>query len=182
MRSAWRHLVVVGLSAVLVLGAVACGGNPPPEPPPPPPPPAPEPPPPPPPPPPPLSPEELFERMSLDELNSTAPLDPIFFNYDEAEILPEGRTILQRNADWMQKWPSTRIRVEGHCDERGTNEYNLGLGDERANAVRDYMVSLGIQVSRVQTVSRGEESPFCTDSHEGCWSRNRRGHFAITAK
>ncbi len=120
--------------------------------------------------------------MSLDELNSTAPLDPVFFNYDESEILPEARTILQRNADWMRMWPSTRIRVEGHCDERGTNEYNLGLGDERANAVRDYLVSLGIQASRVQTVSRGEESPFCSDSHEGCWSRNRRGHFAITAK
>ena len=120
--------------------------------------------------------------MSLDELNSTSPLDPVFFNYDEAEILPAARAILQRNADWMNKWPSTRITLEGHCDERGTNEYNLALGDSRSNAARDYLVSLGIPGSRINTVSRGEESPFCSDSHEGCWSRNRRGHFVVTAK
>jgi peptidoglycan-associated lipoprotein len=124
----------------------------------------------------------LFARMSLDELNSTSPLDPIFFGYDEAEVLPEARTILQRNADWMRMWPSTSIRIEGHCDERGTNEYNLGLGDERSSAARDYLVSLGISANRITTVSRGEESPFCVDSHEGCWSRNRRGHFVLTAK
>ena len=120
--------------------------------------------------------------MSLDELNGTSPLGPVFFNYDEAEILPEARTILQRNADWMRRWSSTRITVDGHCDERGTNEYNLSLGDERATAVRDYLVSLGIGADRVQTVSKGEEEPFCTDSTEGCWSRNRRGHFTVTAK
>ena len=120
--------------------------------------------------------------MSLDELNSTSPMDPVFFDYDAAEILPAGRSILQRNAAWMQRWTSTRVRVEGHCDERGTNEYNLGLGDSRAAAVRDYLVSLGIPGNRITTVSRGEESPFCSDSHEGCWSRNRRGQFVVTAK
>ena len=120
--------------------------------------------------------------MSLDELNSTSPLDPVFFNYDEAEILPEARTILQRNADWLREWPSTRIAVQGHCDERGTAEYNLALGNERASAVREYLVSLGIPGNRITTVSMGEEEPFCTDAHEGCWSRNRRGHFVVTAK
>ncbi len=120
--------------------------------------------------------------MSLEELNSTSPLDPVFFNYDEAEILPEARSILQRNAEWMREWPSTRIRIEGHCDERGTSEYNLALGDSRSNAVREYLVSLGIPANRIATVSRGKESPFCADSHEGCWSRNRRGHFLVTAK
>ena len=120
--------------------------------------------------------------MSLSELNGTSPLGPVFFNYDEAEILPEARTILQRNADWLRQWSSTRITVDGHCDERGTNEYNLSLGDERATAVRDYLVSLGIPANRIQTVSKGEEEPFCTDSEEGCWSRNRRGHFTVTAK
>lgn len=120
--------------------------------------------------------------MSLEELNSTSPLDPVFFNYDEAEILTEAQSILQRNAEWMREWPSTRIRIEGHCDERGTNEYNLALGDSRSNAVREYLVSLGIPANRIATVSRGEESPFCADSHEGCWSRNRRGHFLVTAK
>ena len=120
--------------------------------------------------------------MSLDELNSTSPLDPVFFNYDEAEVLPEARSILQRNADWLREWSSTRITVEGHCDERGTNEYNLSLADERATAVRDYLVSLGISGGRIAPLSKGEEEPFCSDAHEGCWSRNRRGHFIVTAK
>ena len=120
--------------------------------------------------------------MSLSELNETAPLDNVFFNYDEAEILPAARSILQRNADWMRRWTSTRIMVEGHCDERGTNEYNLSLGDERASAVRDYLVSLGIPGSRIQTTSKGEEEPSCTAENEGCWSQNRRGHFIVTAK
>ena len=121
-------------------------------------------------------------RMTLDELNETAPLLPVFFNYDEAELLPEGQTTLQQNADWLRRWTSTSVRVEGHCDERGTNEYNLALGDSRAAAVRDYLISLGIEAGRITTVSRGEESPFCAESHEGCWTRNRRGHFVITAK
>ena len=129
-----------------------------------------------------MRPDELFSRTSLDELNSTSPLDPVFFNYDEADVLSDARAILQRNADWMNKWPSTQIMVQGHCDERGTNEYNLSLGDERASAVRDYLVSLGISGDRVATVSKGEEEPFCSDAHEGCWSRNRRGHFTVTAK
>ena len=120
--------------------------------------------------------------MSLDELNSTSPLDPVFFNYDEAELLPDARSTLQRNAEWLQRWPTTSIMVEGHCDERGTNEYNLGLGDERAAAVREYLVSLGIPAGRITTVSKGEEEPFCRDEHEGCWQRNRRGHFLVTAK
>lgn len=121
-------------------------------------------------------------RMTLDELNATAPLLPVFFNYNEAEILPDGQMVLQQNAEWMRRWPSTRVRIEGHCDERGTNEYNLALGDSRAAAVRDYMVSLGIDASRITPVSRGEEAPFCAESHEGCWSRNRRGHFAVIVK
>ena len=190
MKSAYRYLLAVCLTLVLGFGALACADNPPPEPPPPPPP-APEAPPPPPPPPPepppppppvPLTPEELFARMSLEELNSTSPLDPVFFDLDMAELLSDGQAALRRNADWMRQWDSTRVRVEGHCDERGTNEYNLALGERRAAAVRDYLVSLGIPANRIATTSRGEESPFCTDSHEGCWSRNRRGHFFVTAK
>ena len=120
--------------------------------------------------------------MTLDELNGTSPMDPVFFDYDESEIRADARTILQRDADWLRQWPSTRIRVDGHCDERGTNEYNLSLGERRAAAVRDYLVGLGITENRIATVTRGEESPFCNDSHEGCWSRNRRGHFTVSAK
>ena len=120
--------------------------------------------------------------MSLDELNSTAPLDAVFFDLDRAELTSQAQTTLQRDAEWLREWPTTRVTVEGHCDERGTNEYNLALGERRAAAVRDYLVSLGIPANRVATASRGEESPVCTDSHEGCWSRNRRGQFVVTAK
>ncbi len=120
--------------------------------------------------------------MSLDELNSTSPFDPVFFDLDQSELTPPGQAALQRNADWMRQWGSTRVTVEGHCDERGTNEYNLALGERRAAAVRDYLVNLGIPSNRIATVTRGEESPFCADSHEGCWSRNRRGQFVVTAK
>ena len=120
--------------------------------------------------------------MSLEELNASAPLAPVFFDLDQSDLLPAGQATLQRNAEWMQRWGSTMVLVEGHCDERGTNEYNLALGERRAAAVRDYLVSLGVAADRVQTTSRGEESPFCTESAEGCWSQNRRGHFMITAK
>ncbi len=120
--------------------------------------------------------------MSLEELNSTSPLDSVFFDLDQSEILPAGQAALQRNADWMRRWPGTRVTVQGHCDDRGTNEYNLALGERRADAVRDYLANLGIAGNRIATVSRGEESPVCTDQHEGCWSRNRRGAFVVTAK
>jgi peptidoglycan-associated lipoprotein len=120
--------------------------------------------------------------MSLAELNDSAPLDTVFFDYDSAEIRSDARSVLQRNADWMRMWPSTRVRVGGHCDERGTNEYNLSLGEERASAARDYLVGLGIAGDRIATVSRGEESPSCRDSTESCWAQNRRGQFTVTSK
>ena len=191
MTSAFRYVLAVCLCAMLGLVAAACSENPPPETPAEAPPvaltPVPEKPPAPKPPPielppEPLSEEELFARMSLAELNSTAPLDNVFFDYDRSELRPEARAALQRNADWLNQWDSARIMVEGHCDERGTNEYNLGLGDRRAAAVRDYLTSLGISGTRVQIVSKGEEEPVCSDSQEDCWGRNRRGHFIITGK
>ena len=120
--------------------------------------------------------------MSLAELNDTAPLDPVFFDYDQSEIRADARSTLQESANWMRRWTSTRVRVAGHCDERGTNEYNLSLGEERAAAVRDYLIGLGIDGDRISTVSRGEESPFCNESSESCWRQNRRGQFTITAK
>lgn len=120
--------------------------------------------------------------MTLEELNSTAPLDPVFFDYDKADLRDEARATLQKNAGYLKRFSSTRVNVEGHCDERGTNEYNLALGERRAAAVRDYLISLGIGANRLATVSKGEESPFCADHNEGCWSHNRRGHFIFTAK
>ena len=124
----------------------------------------------------------MFEALTLAELNAQAPLASVYFDYDEAELLDDARAALQRNAEWMQRWTGTRIMVEGHCDERGTNEYNLGLGERRATAVVDYLTGLGISANRIAMVSKGEEEPMCSDSAEGCWSRNRRGNFIITAK
>jgi peptidoglycan-associated lipoprotein len=82
----------------------------------------------------------------------------------------------------MRRWTATRVSVEGHADSRGTNEYNLALGQRRSNAVRDYMVSLGIAADRLVVVSKGEESPLCTEETEPCWARNRRGSFIVVAK
>ena len=106
----------------------------------------------------------------------------MFFDYDKSEITAEGRAALQRNADYLKRWTTTRVSVEGHCDARGTNEYNLALGERRAQAVKDYLVSLGISEGRMQQVSKGEESPQCTEDTEACWSQNRRGAFVFTAK
>jgi peptidoglycan-associated lipoprotein len=126
--------------------------------------------------------EEVFARMTLAELNDKKPLDDVFFLYDSAELSDAGRTVLQKNAAWLQRWVSTRVTIEGHADSRGTNEYNLALGERRAASVRDYLVSLGISASRVSIVSKGEEQPTCTDETETCWQANRRGHFVFTAK
>ncbi|MGE0041826.1 MAG: peptidoglycan-associated lipoprotein Pal [Vicinamibacterales bacterium] len=185
-----RTAGILSLCLVLSLAASACAKKAPaPAPPPPPPPAAPAPPPPPPPPPPPAPPapaplteEQIFARKSLEQLNSERPLGDVFFDYDMSNIRDDARAPLQADADWMKKWTSTRVTIEGHCDERGTAEYNLALGERRANAVKDYLVSLGVDESRIQIVSKGKESPFCTESNESCWQQNRRGHFVITAK
>ena len=110
------------------------------------------------------------------------PLGDVFFDYDMFTIRADARPILQKNADYLRRWTTTRISIEGHADSRGTNEYNLGLGDRRAAAVRDYLVSLGIAADRMMSVTRGEESPQCSEENDACWQRNRRGHFVFTAK
>jgi peptidoglycan-associated lipoprotein len=110
------------------------------------------------------------------------PLSDVLFDYDQSVIRNDARPILQKNADWLRRWTSTRITIEGHCDSRGTNEYNLALGERRANAVREYLVNLGIPGDRLLAVSKGEEAPACTEESEACWQRNRRGHSIITAK
>jgi peptidoglycan-associated lipoprotein len=115
-------------------------------------------------------------------LNAERPLGDVFFDYDMSSIRDEARGVLQKNADFLRRWPSTRITIEGHADARGTNEYNLALGDRRANAVRDYLAGIGIGGDRVLSVTKGEETPVCSDDNETCWARNRRGAFIITAK
>ena len=132
--------------------------------------------------PPALTEEQVFARLSLADLNASTPLDDTFFEYDRWDLSEPGRSALQRNADWMRKWTSTRVTVQGHADERGTNEYNLALGERRAAITRDYLVSLGIEPARIAIVSKGREAPFCFEQNEGCWSQNRRGHFIITGK
>ena len=120
--------------------------------------------------------------MEISELNKKGYLQDAFFDYDQSDLRDDARTALSANAEWLKRYPSIQVLIEGHCDERGTSAYNLALGDRRANAARDYLDSLGVAASRVRTVSYGKERPFCTESTEDCWQQNRRGHFVITAK
>jgi peptidoglycan-associated lipoprotein len=129
-----------------------------------------------------LTEEELFAQKSLEQLNKEQPLADVFFDLDQSTIRDEGRAALNTNAAWLKRWSNTRISIEGHCDERGTAEYNLGLGERRANAVKAYLVELGVAGDRITVVSKGKEAPFCTEKGEACWQQNRRGHFLITAK
>ena len=189
-RCVWLTTIVL----LVTLTVTACAKKLPPPPPPPPAPPAAPAPPPPPPPPPPAAPapapsppralteEEIFSRKSLDELNAERPLADVSFDYDMSMIRDDQRAILQKNADFMRRWTAVRVTVEGHADARGTSEYNLALGERRGNAVKDYLVGLGIAAERMVVISKGEESPLCTEETEGCFARNRRGHFIITAK
>lgn len=126
--------------------------------------------------------EEIFARMTLAELNAKKPLEDVYFEYDKADLSDKARAILQKNAQWMGKWTSTKITIEGHADSRGTNEYNLALGERRAATVRDYLATLGVPAARMNILSKGEEQPVCREETESCWPQNRRGHFEITAK
>jgi peptidoglycan-associated lipoprotein len=186
----WTAIILL-----VVLTVSACSKKvPPPPPPPPAPPAAPAPPPPPPPPPPPapapappptakpLTEDEQFARKTLEQLNAERPLGDVLFDYDMSAIREDQRGILQKNADYMRRWTTIRVTIEGHADARGTNEYNLALGERRGNAVKDYLVSLGIAADRMTVISKGEETPLCTEMTEDCYARNRRGHFIITAK
>ncbi|MGE0592936.1 MAG: peptidoglycan-associated lipoprotein Pal [Vicinamibacterales bacterium] len=188
-----RRLIPPAVAMLLVAMVVTgCARNvPPPAPPPPEPPPAaPAPPPPPPPPPAPappppprqLSEDELFQQKTLDQLNAERPLSDVFFDYDMSTLRDDARATLERNANYLRRWPTTRVTIEGHADSRGTNEYNLALGERRAVTVRDYLVGLGIAADRMLAISKGEETPVCMEDNESCWSQNRRGHFIFTAK
>jgi len=107
--------------------------------------------------------------------------DTVHFDYDKYAVTDEDRGTLQRQAAWLQKYPSVRVTIEGHCDERGTREYNLALGARRANAVKEYLTSLGVTSGRVDTISYGKERPMCTESDESCYAQNRRGVTTITS-
>ena len=100
--------------------------------------------------------------------------DRVFFDFDRYDVKDEGRATLQRQAEWMKKYAKVSVTLEGHCDERGTREYNLALGSRRATAAKDYLVSLGVDASRIKTISYGKEKPVCVESTESCWATNRR--------
>jgi peptidoglycan-associated lipoprotein len=130
---------------------------------------------------PPLS-EDAIGNRSLDDLNRDSPFRPVFFALDASDLDDRGRAVAQANADLLKKYGTWVVTVEGHCDERGTPEYNLALGERRAVAVKTYLVSLGIAPDRIRTVSYGKEFPFDPGHNEEAWAKNRRAHFVITAK
>ncbi len=126
--------------------------------------------------------EDSIANRSLDDLNRDSPLKPVFFPLDSADLDDAGRTVAAANAELMKQYPTWVVTIEGHCDERGTAEYNLALGERRAVAVKTYLVSLGIPPDRVRTVSYGKEFPFDPGNTEEAYAKNRRGHFVITSK
>ena len=126
--------------------------------------------------------EDAITSASLDDLNRSSPLKPAFFEYDSAEINPTAQSALDENASLLKRYPTWVVTIEGHCDETGTAEYNLALGERRAVAARAYLVSRGISADRLRTVSYGKEFPFDAGHDEAAFVKNRRAHFVITAK
>jgi len=106
--------------------------------------------------------------------------DTVHFAVNQYNVEDSDKAVLGRQAAWLAKYPSVRVTIEGHADERGTREYNLALGARRANSVKEYLVSQGVSTGRVETISYGKERPICTDSNEACWAQNRRGVTTIT--
>jgi peptidoglycan-associated lipoprotein len=126
--------------------------------------------------------EDALNASSLDDLNRNSPLKPAFFALDSSEIDPAAKSVLDGNAALLRQNSTWIITIEGHCDERGTAEYNLALGERRAGAALAYLVSLGIPANRLKTVSYGKEFPFDSGHDDGAWAKNRRAHFVITSK
>jgi peptidoglycan-associated lipoprotein len=126
--------------------------------------------------------DDAIGSKSLDDINRDSPLKPAFFGLDQSDVDGTNQQVLQANAEVLKKYPTWQITIEGHCDERGTAEYNLALGERRAVAARTYLVSLGISADRIKTVSYGKEFPFDPGHDESAWSKNRRAHFVVTAK
>jgi peptidoglycan-associated lipoprotein len=177
--------IILALAAAVSF--TACGKKTPPPAPPPPPPVAPEPPPPAPPPPKPEVKPQVDEysrlkAMNSDEIDRMGLLNEIYFDFDKSDIRESERGTLAKNAETLKKFDFLKVTVEGHCDERGTVEYNLALGERRARAAYDYLVSLGVPAERLRTVSYGKEIPVCTEHSEECWQRNRRAKFTVSGK
>jgi peptidoglycan-associated lipoprotein len=182
-----RQSVLFAAIGILAIGLVACGGNKPP---------AAQPtraaaPATPPPAPPPSAPRDIapqqddYARLrgaSAEEIDRMGLLPDIHFDFDKADLREGDRQGLSKNAEVLKKFDFLKVTIEGHCDERGTVEYNLALGERRARAAYDYLISLGVPGERLKTVSYGKEVPVCQESSEACWARNRRDKFTVTGK
>ena len=119
---------------------------------------------------------------SIDEIERMGLLSEVHFDFDKFDVREGDARILEKNADALKRFDFLKVTIEGHCDERGTVEYNLALGERRAKAAYDYLIALGVPVERMKTVSYGKEVPLCKESTEECWARNRRAHFTVTGK
>ena len=118
-----------------------------------------------------VPPSTKLDKMVMEE--------DIHFEFDKSNLTPTAQENLLRKAEWLRQNPDVTVTIEGHADERGTNEYNLALGDRRADSAKGFLVNLGISASRLTTISYGEERPLCNESNEECWSKNRRGNFVL---
>lgn len=129
-----------------------------------------------------LTEEEIFMKKSLEEINQEKPLAMIFFDYDKFNIRADAVPVLEANAGWLKKYRTVKVLIEGHCDERGTEEYNLALGEKRAKSTMDYLVSLGISADRLKIISYGKSQPLDPGHDETAWAKNRRAQFLIIEK
>ena len=129
-----------------------------------------------------LSEEEIFLSKSLDQINREKPLQTVHFDYDKFFIRDDAKSVLEGDAAWLRKFRTAKVLIEGHCDERGTEDYNLALGEKRAKSTYDYLVSLGIPAERMKTISYGKSQPLDLGHDENAWQKNRRAQFLIIEK
>lgn len=126
-----------------------------------------------------LAPAERVDERLREEAVRVLEMEPVYFDFDSSDIKPEYRSLLEKKADWLKANPEARVRIEGHCDDRGTAEYNVALGEKRAVRVMDYLVSLGVPAKRLSTISYGEERPAVLGQDEETWAKNRRAEFGL---
>jgi peptidoglycan-associated lipoprotein len=120
-----------------------------------------------------------LEALREGKTPASGPLKDIYFDFDQYDLRSDARDTLKTHAGWLKDKPSAQIQIEGHCDERGTGEYNLALGAKRAQAAKDYLVTLGVTAARISTITYGKELPVCTEHTEDCWQRNRHDRFVV---
>ena len=125
---------------------------------------------------------DKLNKMSVEEIDRLKLFGDVHFDYDKADVRDSEKPVLQKNADLLKKFDFVKVTVEGHCDERGSVEYNLALGERRAKAAYDYLISLGVPAAQLRTVSYGKEVPVCSEKNDDCWARNRRAHSTVSEK